>query len=202
MTATRMARTKAQQREETTRALLGSARVLFATKGYAGTSVAAISAAAGVTKGALFHHFDGKKDLFRAALEQAHQHVAARVATAAPDADLWTQLEAGCSAFLSASTEPWVRQIMLIDGPAVLGWDAWRDLDAATSRQHLEDILTMLIDSGFIARQPVAPITLLLSGAMNEAALWLAESDDVERDLADTMAALSALLDSLRVSEP
>jgi AcrR family transcriptional regulator len=194
----RSGRTKAQQREETTRALVEHARELFASKGYAHTSVAEISAAAGVTKGALFHHFAGKEDLSRAVLRQAHEYVAFRVAAAAPDADAWTQLVEGCRAFLAASTEGWVRQIMLIDGPSVHGWEGWRAIDAATSRQLLEDVLYRLMRDGVIADQPVAPLVSLLSGAMNEAALWLAESDDLERDLDEVMVALTGMLEALR----
>jgi AcrR family transcriptional regulator len=194
----RPSRTKAEQREQTTRALVAHARELFAERGYAHTSVAEISAAAGVTKGALFHHFSGKEDLSRAVLKQAHEYVSERVAAAAPEGDAWTQLVEGCRAFLAASTEGWVRQIMLIDGPSVHGWSGWRELDAATSRQLLEDVLGRLIQEGIIADQPVAPLVALLSGAMNEAALWLAESDDIDRDLEDAMVALTQMLESLR----
>ncbi|MGH8776408.1 MAG: TetR/AcrR family transcriptional regulator [Jiangellaceae bacterium] len=191
-------RTKAQQREETTRALLSHARRLFAVKGYAQVSLAEIVTAAGVTKGALYHHFAGKDDLFRTVLQEVHQEVADRIAAAAPDAEPWTQLVAGCETFLVASTEPGIQQIMLVDAPSVLGWGVWRELDAATSMQHLESILTRLISDGVIADRPVAPLVHLLSGAMNEAALWLARSGDRLSDLADTSAALTTILDSLR----
>jgi len=115
-----------------------------------------------------------------------------KVAEAAADLNPWNQLVAGCATFLKASTEPQVQQIMLIDAPAVLGWGGWRELDAATSMQYLEDVLTRLVDDRTIARQPVKPLVHLLSGAMNEAALWLAQSESRDRDLAATTAALSA----------
>jgi hypothetical protein len=86
---------------------------------------------------------------------------------------------------------------MLVDGPAVLGWTEWRALDEATSVHHLAEALTGLVTAGVITEQPVAPLTHLLSGAMNEAALWLASSSD-PKDLADTWSALSRLLESLR----
>lgn len=190
--------TKAAQREATTWALLTEARRQFAERGYAGVSLSEIVDGVGVTKGALYHLFSGKKALFRAVVGEVHTEVAERVAAASPEADLWTQLLAGCEMFLRASTAPGIQQIMLIDAPAVLGWNAWRELDAATSMQQLEDILQALIDEGVISDQPVPPLVHLLSGAMNESALWLAHSDDRERDLADAMTALTRLLESLR----
>lgn len=193
-------RTKAQQREETTRALVSQARLLFAREGYAQVSLADIVSATGVTKGALYHHFSGKDDLLRAVLAQVHQEVADRIATAAPEADTWSKLLAGCHTFLEASTEPGIQQIMLIDAPSVLGWGIWRELDASTSRQHLEEILVQLMDEHIITRQPVTPLVHLLSGAMNEAALWIAHSDNRERALADTTTALITLLGSLRAN--
>lgn len=195
-------RTKAQQRDETRRALVAAARPLFSRHGYGAVSLADIVAAAGVTKGALYHHFGSKAGIFRAVVDQVQHEVADRVAAAADaladaDADGWDQLTAGCAAFLRASAEPDVQQIMLIDGPAVLGWSEWRAMDEATSVRHLREALAALIDDGTIAPQPVTPLTHLLSGAMNEAALWLATSPGAS-DLADTTAALNGLLRSLR----
>lgn len=191
--------TRAQQRERTRADLLDVSRRLFATRGYAAVGLAEIVRDAGVTKGALYHHFPGgKTDLFRAVLTQVQAEVAQTVAaTADAEPDPWVQLTAGCRAFLTASTDPAVRRIMLIDGPAVLGWSEWRAMDDAESASHLADLLTALVESGIIARQPVAPLTRLLSGAMNEAALWLAETDD-PADLDAVLAALSRMLEALR----
>ncbi|NDL60178.1 TetR/AcrR family transcriptional regulator [Phytoactinopolyspora mesophila] len=194
----RPTRTKAQQREATTRALVAEARRLFAEHGYAHVSLAQIVDATGVTKGALYHHFSGKDDLFRAVLLQIHEEVAAKVADAAADADAWTQLVAGCCTFLAASTEPGIHQIMLVDAPSVLGWGAWRELDASTSMKQLEMGLTQLMAEGIIVQQPVRPLVHLLSGAMNEAALWLARSENRDADLEETMTALTRMLESLR----
>src|SRR5690606_11886638 len=163
---------------------------------YARVSLADVVATAGVTKGALYHHFTGKQQLFAAVLAEVHQAVADRVAGAATaEADAWTQLVAGCRAFLAASTHPDVQQIMLVDAPSVVGWDAWRDLDAASSMRHLRDVLTRLVDDGSMAGQPVEALTHLLSGAMNEAALWLSRSPDRERDLEATMTVLTRMLE-------
>ncbi|MFD9939467.1 TetR/AcrR family transcriptional regulator [Nonomuraea sp. NPDC059023] len=190
--------TRAEQREQTRTTLLRESRRLFAGQGYAAVGLAEIVAAAGVTKGALYHHFAGKAELFRAVLDQVQQEVAARVVAAADaEEEPWDQLVAGCQAFLTASTDPLLQRIMLVDGPAVLGWAQWRQLDTDNSARHLGEALTRLVELGVIARQPVEPLTHLLSGAMNEAALWLAAAGG-PHDLADTQAALARLLDSLR----
>ncbi|SDU19749.1 DNA-binding transcriptional regulator, AcrR family [Jiangella alkaliphila] len=194
-----MSPTQLERRQATVHALLTEGRRQFAGDGYAAVSLAGIVDALGLTKGAFYHHFASKAALFRAVVEQVQAQVADRVVAAAearPDA--WGQLTAGCEAFLRAGADPDVQRIMLIDGPAVLGWDDWRALDDASSGRHLRDALQPVIDDGVIAPQPVEPLTHLLSGAMNEAALWLARSDD-PHDLDDTVAALLSLLDALRL---
>ena len=189
---------RAGQRERTRRSLLREGRRLFAEHGYGGVGLSGIVEAAEVTKGALYHHFEGKPDLFRAVLEEVQGEVADTVAGAADaHGDPWDRLTAGCRAFLAAGTAPDVRRIMLVDGPAVLGWSAWRSLDEAGSAHHLHEALTDLVEAGVLHPQPVTPLAHLLSGAMNEAALWLAASEDPD-GLEDVWAALSGMLESLR----
>ena len=190
--------TKADQRRATTNRLIAEARKLFAEKGYADTSLEEITDAAEVTKGALYHYFRGKKDLFGAVVAQVHREVAEQVAGAAPDADPWTQLVAGCRSFLEATNHPDARRILLVDAPSVLGWESWRHHDAATSLQELQSVLTVLIERGEIAAQPVEPLAHLLSGAMNEVALWLSQSESPSRDLELVMAPLTTMLESFR----
>ncbi len=190
--------TRAQQRAETRRVLVAQGRRLFAAKGYAAVGLSEIVTASGVTKGALYHHFDSKAELFRAVLTQVQQEVGEQVAAAArAEPDPWTQLTAGCAAFLRATADPLVQRIMLIDGPAVLGWHEWRALDEANSARHLREALESLLEGGILAPQPVAPLTQLLSGAMNEAALWLATTSDPGA-LPATITALDRLLAGLR----
>ncbi|QFG23050.1 TetR/AcrR family transcriptional regulator [Actinomadura sp. WMMB 499] len=190
---------RSRRREQTRRTLLREGRRLFAERGYGAVGLAEIVAAAGVTKGALYHHFDGKGDLFRAVLAEVQGEVAARVAaTADAEDDAWAQLLAGCRAFLTASTAPDVQRVMLVDGPAVLGWSEWRAMDEAASARHLTDALTGLVERGTIAPRPVEPLARLLSGAMNEAALWLAGSARPDRDLDDAWAALARMLEAFR----
>ncbi|MGW9493851.1 TetR/AcrR family transcriptional regulator [Streptomyces prasinus] len=191
---------RAQQREQTRQALVRESRRLFSTVGYGSVGLSEIVHAAGVTKGALYHHFSSKADLFRAVLEQVQQEVAERIAeTADAREDTWEQLVSGCRAFLTVSTDPTIQRIMLVDGPAVLGWSEWRAMNETTSGRHLAQVLGDLIDEGVIAAQRVEPLTHLLSGAMNEAALWLATSTD-PRNPDDTQDALVAILESLRVT--
>ncbi len=185
---------RAEQKERTRLALIAEARRLFAERGYADVGLAEITAAAGVTKGALYHQFDGKTALFRAVLESVHHEVADRI-VAASDGDPWAGFVAGCQAFLTASTDPALQRILLIDGPAVLGWAEWRAFDEATSAFHLEEAIDDLMRRGLLPERPAAPLTRLLSGAMNEAALWLTTEPSA---LADTRRALAELLESLR----
>lgn len=191
-------RTKAERSAVTKEALLAAARELFTERGYADVGVAELAQRAGVTTGAVYHHFGSKRGLFRALLEAVHEEVAESIAAAADGLSPWDQLVAGCEAFLRASTAPDVQRIMLVDGPAVLGWSAWRELDARTSMRQLEDVLALLVREGELADQPLEPLVHLLSGAMNEAALSLARSADRERGLAETTAALNRMLEALR----
>lgn len=188
------------QREETRRTLLRESRRLFAAKGYAAVGISEITTAAGVTKGALYHSFENKLEVFRAVLEQVQNEVGERVAAAAEThTDRWDQLVAGCEAFLTTCTDPETQRIMLVDGPAVLGWNDWRAMDEAASEQHLHEALTELIASGVVPPQPITPLTHMLSGAMNEAALWLATTTDPNA-LPDTLSTLRRLLDGIRVT--
>jgi AcrR family transcriptional regulator len=191
--------TRAEQRDRTRSALVREGRRLFAAAGYGAVGLAEVVAAAGVTKGALYHHFPGgKADLFRAVLTQVQDEVGEQVAAAADQHDdRWVGFTAGCRAFLAAGTAPDVERIMLVDGPAVLGWSEWRAMDEAASGRHLVEALGALVDEGVLPPQPVAPLAHLLSGAMNEVALWLAGSGRTA-DRADAHAALARLLEALR----
>ncbi|MGX2997476.1 TetR/AcrR family transcriptional regulator [Streptomyces sp. JNUCC 64] len=193
-----MAVSRAEQRAATRRALLAEGRRRFAADGYHDVVFAEVAAAVGVTKGAAYHHFASKAGLFRAVVAEVQRDLGEAVAAAA-DAhpDPWEQLRAGCRAFLSAGGDPAVRRIVLVDAPTVLGWDEWRALDEESSARHLAEALRALIAAGTLPEQPVEPLVRLLSGAMNEAALWLARSPDPDA-LAATGRALDRLLDGLR----
>ncbi|MDV5143429.1 TetR/AcrR family transcriptional regulator [Streptomyces sp. SBC-4] len=190
-----MAVNRAEQRAATRQALLAEGRRRFAADGYHQVVLADVARAAGVTKGAAYHHFDSKAGLFRAVVAEVQHELGERVATVADrHEDLWEQLRAGCQAFLAAGTDPAVRRILLVDAPTVLGWDEWRTLDEESSARHLAEALTALAAAGIIADQPVEPLARLLSGAMNEAALWIARGGDPQAG----QQALDRLLAGLR----
>jgi AcrR family transcriptional regulator len=173
---------------------------LFASRGFAATGTEDLVHAAGVTRGALYHHFADKRALFRAVVDAVQAEVGNEVeAAAAPFDDPWQQLDVGCSAFLRAATDPLRQRIMLVDGPAVLGWDAWRAMDSQYSLRSLKQVLSILVDEAVIADQPVDPLAHLLSGAMNEAALWVAQSSEPSRALREATSALGVLLSGLRL---
>ena len=186
------------QGQRTVRRIVEVATTLFAQKGYAAVASEEVVELAGVTRGALYHHFDGKKGLFREVFRQAHTRVAERIAAAAEqETDLWLQLEAGCRAFIEAATDPALARILLLDAPAVLGWNDWRRVDEENSLRDLRFILGELIADGRMRATPLEATARLLSGAMNEAALWAAEADDRPAALAETHEALGVLLRSL-----
>ncbi len=190
--------TKAQQRAATTARLIEVAREEFTTRGYAEAATEEIVRLAGVTRGALYHHFGSKEGLFHAVLDAVQQDVGQRVeAAAGQHIDRWEQLIAGCAAFLEASRDPDVQQIMLIDAPAVLGWTAWRELDAQYSMKSLREALESLLASGELVPLSLDALTHLLSGAMNEAALWIAQSDQPAA-LDESVTALRHLIYALR----
>ncbi len=165
-------RTNAERRDATREALLGAARGLFAEKGYAGTGTPEIVAAAGMTRGALYHHFADKTDLFRAVVEREHAAIAAEIDAAsvsglAPD----EALLAGGGAFLDGMADPGRRRILLVDAPAVLGPEE----AAAINRRHggrtLVEGVEAAIAAGAIAPLPAAALADLLDAAFDRAAL-------------------------------
>jgi AcrR family transcriptional regulator len=191
--------TKAQQREATTSRLLEIACEIFTRDGYANAATEEIVQRAGLTRGALYHHFGSKEGLFQAVLGQIQKQVGQRVeAVVAGHQGTWEQLIAGSTAFLEISLDPQVQRIMLIDAPAVVGWSLWRELDAQHSMKSLREALTELIAQGQLPPLPLDALTHLLSGAMNEAALWIAQSADPENTLVEAKQALSYLLNALR----
>lgn len=192
--------TKAAQREATVARLLEVARARFAEHGYAAAATEELVQAAGVTRGALYHHFESKEGLFRAVLAQVHAEVGERVGAAADAAtDDWDALLAGCRAFLAATNDPAIQRIMLIDGPAVLGWSEWRAMDAEHSLRLLRDHLALLSVQGILRTQRIDALAHLLSGAMNELALWVAQRGGDASALEEADAVLEEMLDGLRV---
>jgi AcrR family transcriptional regulator len=190
---------KAEHAEATRAALVSSARSLFAQRGYAAVSIEEIVRRARVTRGALYHHFEDKANLFSAVFESVQQDLAARLMKAASSQpDMAKHLEIGCHAFLDACTEPDVQRIVLLDGPAVLGWEAWHESDVNFGLELLQRSIEAAIDGGAVARQPVEPLSHLLLGALNGSGLEIARSSDPARARREMQKALDRLLAGLR----
>lgn len=193
-------RTQAERSEATREALIGAARGLFAERGYAGVGTEEIVRVAGVTRGALYHHFDGKRELFAAVYERIEAELAERIASGALEANAASPLEAmraGSEMFLAACTEPEAQRIVLLDGPSVLGWDRWREIAAEHGLGLIEASLQAAIEAGAIVEQPVRPLAHVLMGALDEAAMLVARAEDPEAMRAEVGRTLDSLLDGL-----
>ena len=176
-----MARTKHDLRSEATRRqLVTAARALFGARGYASVGTEEIVRAAGVTRGALYHQFRDKADLFAAVAEEVEAEIADRIAAGAAGAaaDPLAGLRAGGRLFLDACAEPEVERIILLDAPAVLGWEAWRDLASRYGLGLIQFALQSAMDAGAIVQQPVVPLAHVLIGALDECALYIAQAED------------------------
>ena len=192
----------AERSEATREALIAAARPLFAERGFAAVGTEEIVRNARMTRGALYHHFEGKEDLFRAVYEDVERELVERIAAdALPGGDPLAALYAGARAFLDACEDPAVQRIVLLDAPSVLGWEQWREIGLRYGFGLVQQTLEAAMDAGLIERQPVRPLAHLLLGAIDEAAMLVARADDGGRTKADVGAALERLLDSLRPRE-
>jgi AcrR family transcriptional regulator len=172
-------RTQAERSAATRQALLEAGRVLFAERGFAGSGQEEIVDRAGVTRGALSHHFGTKQGLFLAVVQSVQGDLADLIGQAAmAGGDPMEQLRLGCLAFLDAAMDPAVGRIVLLDAPAVLGWQMWREIDAVHGLGLVTEALDHVMDAGLIARQPVQPLAHLLLAALNEAAMLVANAED------------------------
>ena len=198
MTAPR--RTQASRSAATRAALLEAGRRLFAERGYAGAARDDIVARAGVTRGALQHHFGRKQDLFLAVVEELEAELGVRIITASMEAgdSPMAHLAVGSHVFLDAAIDGAFRQIVLLDAPAVLGWQAWRELDARFGLGLVKEALAAAMEVGEMERQPVEPVAHMLLAALNEGAMLVAQADDHAAARAEVGAAVDRLLARLR----
>jgi AcrR family transcriptional regulator len=190
---------KAAQSEATRAKLVKVARRLFARRGFAAVGTEEVVKKAGVTRGALYHQFEDKKDLFRAVFEQVESEVAHGVATKALAASGPLEaLHRGAQLWLDACLDPEVRQIVLIDAPAVLGWAEWREIGARYGLGLLAAALQGAMDAGAIERQPLMPLAHVTMGALDAAALYVAEADDPKAARKEMDPVLERLVDTMR----
>lgn len=181
---------------------MDAGRELFAERGYHEAAATEVVRRAGVTRGALYHHFEDKRDLFRAVVEEIEGEIDRLVLEAAREVmresgDALEAWMAGAYASLDAYLRPDVRRIQLMDGPAVLSWGEWHEIDAAHAVTQIEAGLELLIEGGVIKRQPVKPLAHLLHGATREAAMYVAFSEEPEKAKEEIGGALRRLLEGL-----
>jgi AcrR family transcriptional regulator len=201
---------------DTRQALVDAARALFTEQGFAATGTEEIVAAARVTRGALYHHFQDKTDLFRAVMEQVAREVAEHLieaelsrpaapgapvvpgASQAPSADAWDEVRDGLRAFLDLCvvTDDFQR-IVLVEGPAVLGPEAWDELVARHGSNLLAVWLTRAVEQGRIVPLPIPPLTRLLIAMISESSLYIARADDRPAARAEMGAVLARFLTGL-----
>jgi AcrR family transcriptional regulator len=193
------ARDRRAERGEATRAkLVRAARELFATRGYADVGTSEVVERAGVTRGALQHHFPRKKDLFRAVYEQAELEIVEAAAELSTEHDPMDLLTAGIRLYLDACTDPGLRQIGLVDGPAVLGWEELREIGARSALGLVSFSLRNGMDAGVLRRADVESLAHLLLGALGEAGMLVANADDPRAAREQVEGSLLALLEGLR----
>ena len=190
---------KAEQAEATRAALLAAARELFAERGFAGVGTEEIVHSAGVTRGALYHHFSGKEDLFRAVYEDLERELVERIAAEAMSiGDPLAALHAGAHAFLDACQDPAVSRIALLDAPSVLGWEEWREIGLRYGFGLVEGTLREAMNAGAIEPQPVRPLAHLVLGAIDEAAMVVARASDDGRTRREMGESVERFLESLQ----
>jgi AcrR family transcriptional regulator len=178
-------RTQAQRTAATRAALIDAGRKLFADKGFADVSTQAIVSAAGVTRGALYHQFGDKTELFAAVYEEVERElvtdISEQIMATQPPPDPLDAMRLGARLFLDRCAAPDVHQIVLIDAPAVLGWQRWRAVGMKYGLGVIEAMLAHAIVEGVVPEQPVRPTAHVLLGALDEAALYISRASNPDQ---------------------
>ncbi|OBF91790.1 TetR family transcriptional regulator [Mycobacterium sp. 852002-51163_SCH5372311] len=193
-------RTQEERSAATRDALISAARKLWGQRGYAEVGTPEIAKEAGVTRGAMYHQFADKATLFRAVVEAVEQDVMARMATTVASSGATTPadaIRAAVDAWLDVSGDPEVRQLVLLDAPAVLGWAGFRDVAQRYSLGMTEQLLTEAIRAGQLVRQPVRPLATVMIGALDEAAMAIATAEDPKRARKEIRFVLRRLIDGM-----
>lgn len=179
---------------------MAAARELFAARGYQDVPADEIVRAAGVTRGALHHHYGDKKGLFYAVVEQLEFELLKEIEEKAFEgggSDPVAAMLTGLDVFLTACLREDVRQISLTDGPAVLGWTAWRELEGGYALGLLERNLEHAMAAGLLVAQPVGALAQLVLSAIMEAARMIAASDDPAATRAEVQQVLGVWFEGL-----
>ena len=191
---------QAERRAATTEAILKAGRRLFGERGFAATTMDDIADAARVAKGAVYHHFTTKEAVFEAVFDLVSRDLVAEVERATrTERDVLAAMVAGTQHYFAACAKGPTCQIILRDGPAVLGWERWREIDAQHFGGKFPRALAAAMDAGLIARQPIEPLSRLLLGAVTEAAVACAGRSDVLKAGGEYSRAFKSLLEALRL---
>ena len=193
-------RTQAERTAATRAALIDAGRKLFGDKGFSEVSTQAIVASAGVTRGALYHQFADKAGLFAAVYEDVERDLVTDIAQdimQAQPLDPLAAMRMGARLFLDRCAAPDLQRIVLIDAPAVLGWDHWRAVGVKYGLGVIEGMLTHAIAEGAIPEQPVRPTAHVMLGALDEAALYVSRASDRDRARADMDAVCDRLISGI-----
>lgn len=190
---------RVRQGRNTAEKLLTIAFRAFAEKGYTATRTDQIILSAGVTKGALYHHFSSKKALFEAVYRAAEEDVAGRILSACKDVnDPWEQLLTGCFTYLDACRDPGLQRILRVDGPAVLGLARWAAIDREFGLDRLLPSLERMASAGIIEVPSVEAFARQLTGAMNESTFWVVQHVQPDIALRESKEMLLRLLQGVR----
>jgi AcrR family transcriptional regulator len=195
-----MSRTQKERSAATQEAVLSAARRLWGQRGYAAVSTPEIAQAAGVTRGAMYHQYANKTELFLAVIEALETEVIGRLiadVTAAKPSTPAETLHITADAWLQIAVEPDIRQLMLLDAPSVLGWAGFREISQRYGLGMTEQLLSAAIDAGELRRQPVRPLATVMLGALDEAAMSIANADDPAQEQRHVRAVVNDLLDGL-----
>jgi AcrR family transcriptional regulator len=191
--------TQEERREATRSAILAAAQLHFGCSGYHQVAVDQIAAEAKVAKGAIYHHYPTKADLFEAVVRKVATQILAEVrATFLQQTEILAAVCAGNRAFFAACAAPHSAQIFLRDGPAVLGWNRWREIDASYFGAMVRDGLVAAMEAGVIVKQPIDPLVRLILGAVTEAAIDCANCENFDERAESYLLGLEALLNGLR----
>jgi AcrR family transcriptional regulator len=178
--------------------IIAVATRLFADRGYEGTSIEAVLQEAGVSRGSLYHHFAGKDALFEAVLEAVEESAGIQVIAATEGAtDIVAALQAAAIAWVRLAGDPVVKRILLIDAPAVLGWERWRAMDEANALGSMKTTLQEVADAGRLPPDLVDMFAHVLMASLNELALLVARADDPDAVMEAASHAVQALLHRL-----
>jgi AcrR family transcriptional regulator len=191
---------QSERRAATTEAILKAGRRLFGDRGFAATTIDDIAEAAQVAKGAVYHHFATKEAVFAAVFDAVSRDLVADIDRAVrTEKDVLAAMVAGTQHYFAACAKGPTCQIILRDGPAVLGWERWREIDAQHFGGKFPRALAAAMDAGLIARQPLEPLARLLLGAATEAAVACAGRSDVLKAGSEYSRAFKSLIEALRL---